>query len=79
MDEPCRKLPRGHFLFFIVAEKRKKAQQVRIGLPVKSTDGSAHIRRLGTEVSLCFTPQTDLTHIYRSGKDLPPPPSVSGL
>lgn len=34
--------PSGALPFFIVAEKRKKAQQVRVGFPVKSTDGSSH-------------------------------------
>lgn len=48
-DKPRRKLPRGHFLFSLLQKKRKKALQVRAGLPVESTDGSAHIRRLGTE------------------------------
>lgn len=51
-DKPCRKLPRGHFLFSLLQKKRKKAQQVRVGFPVKSTDGSARIRGPGTEESL---------------------------
>lgn len=67
----------GGTSFFHCCRKRKKAQQVRVGFPVKSTDGSAHIRRLGTEVSLRLIlrdPRTDLTQV----KDPPvsPPPNT---
>lgn len=86
-DKPCRKLPRGHFLFSLLQKKRKKAQQVRVGFPVKSTDGSAHIRRLGTAVSLRFIPMdpgSDLTLTHAGQENgffffLSPPPSVFGL
>lgn len=47
--------PSGALPFFHCCrkrKKRKKAQQVRVGFPVKPTDRSAHIRRLGTEISL---------------------------